>query len=124
MLLSNSNNVRLLSKQRGTINTYTHIYTQHRASRRSANNASNDPPCKKVLRGGKSKCTYGSDYLRTNMMADYLDKFSTDINYITYFEDEDCDSSIAYWNTLIVLLILAFMFVDYFNRRNNNNTDI
>lgn len=59
-----------------------------------------------------SSCSYGADYLRTNMMADYLDKLSTDINYITYFEDEDSDTSMAYWNAVIVILILMFMFIN------------
>lgn len=73
-------------------------------SRTSISNLASKP------RARKNRC-YGSDYFRTNMMADYLDKLSTDINYITYMEEEDCDSSMAYLNMIIVIVLLLYMFL-------------
>lgn len=51
----------------------------------------------------KTKCD--ADFLRTNMLADYLDKMSTDVNYITYIEEED-----DYLQLLIVIGIFIYMF--------------
>ena len=55
----------------------------------------------------RRKCISG-DYLRTNVMADYLDKLSTDVNYITYIEETDED--VCYLQVIIVIGIIIYMF--------------
>lgn len=53
-----------------------------------------------------------ADFMRTNMMADYLDKLSTDINYITYLEQEDTDDNLmSYLHLLIIIFLLCYMFI-------------
>lgn len=54
----------------------------------------------------KIKCD--ADFLRTNLLADYLDKLSTDVNYISYIEEEDDHQS--YIQLFIVIAIFIFMF--------------
>ncbi len=49
------------------------------------------------------------DFLRTNMMADYIDKMSTDINYITYVEENEEES---YLQLIIIIGLLLYMFLD------------
>jgi hypothetical protein len=53
-------------------------------------------------------------YLKTNMMADYIDKLSNDINMITIQEENDNDEHsckyISYLNTIIILAVLLYMF--------------
>lgn len=60
----------------------------------------------RLKHGNRPKCD--ADFLRTNMLADYLDKMSTDVNYITYIEEEDDHHS--YIQLLIVIAIFVFMF--------------
>lgn len=60
----------------------------------------------KTNRPIKTNCD--ADFLRTNMLADYLDKMSTDVNYITYIEEEDDHQS--YIQLLVVIAIIIFMF--------------
>ena len=55
--------------------------------------------------------SYDAIFMRTNMMADYLDKMSTDINYITYLDDEENDSC-AYFQLLLIICLLIYMFFD------------
>lgn len=52
-----------------------------------------------------------NDYIRTNVMADYLDKLSTDVNYISHVEDELEDNQWQYIQACIVLGILVYMFL-------------
>jgi hypothetical protein len=61
----------------------------------------------------KSKLGSGnnSDFLRTNVMADYLDKMSTDINYITYTEDLVEDDGLQYFQMCIIIGIIIYMFL-------------
>ena len=71
----------------------------------------------------KQKSVYGSDYLRTNMMADYLDKMSTDINYITYLDDDDTDNSESYIQLIIIIAILLYMFWSSSNKNKDKDND-
>ena len=56
----------------------------------------------------RPQCISG-DYLRTNVMADYLDKLSTDVNCITYTEEADDD--MCYIQVVVVVGILMYMFM-------------
>ena len=64
---------------------------------------------KTIIRPRSLRLRCNNDFLRTNMMADYLDKMSTDINYITYVEENEEQS---YLQLLIIICILVYMFLD------------
>lgn len=68
------------------------------------------PRCKNHCpqRGDTQKTRCDSDFLRTNMLADYLDKMSTDVNYIAYIEEEEDYQS--YFQLFIVIAIFIYMF--------------
>lgn len=57
-------------------------------------------------------------YFRTNVLADFIDKYTNDINMITLTEDSaDYDSDyqckyIAMFNCILILVILLIMFID------------
>jgi hypothetical protein len=52
---------------------------------------------------------YHHHYLKTNVMADYLDKMSTDVNYITYIEENEEECHIQ---VFIIIVLLIYMFID------------
>lgn len=56
-----------------------------------------------------SQGSYDSDFLRTNVMADYLDKLSTDANYIAYTEDLE-ENPMQYIQACVVIWILVYMY--------------
>jgi hypothetical protein len=62
------------------------------------------------------QCSYDDkDFLRTNILADYLSQYSTDINCITYIEDVE-DEGIHILHTCIIIGILIYMFWDNSNQ--------
>jgi len=48
------------------------------------------------------------DFIRTNVMADYLDKMSTDIYHISQIEEDETE---AWIQLAIIIIILIYMFV-------------
>jgi hypothetical protein len=68
--------------------------------------------------------------MRTNVLADYIDKLTNDINMVGLANESD-DSEyqckhIAMVNCVIIIGILIFMFIDMNNKGgdNKNNDDI
>ncbi len=56
-------------------------------------------------------------FCRTNVMADYIEKFTNDINVVAAMEDQDESNDysckyIAMINCIIIIVILIFMFMD------------
>ncbi len=55
-------------------------------------------------------------FCRTNVMADYIEKFTNDINVVSVMEQDDPDDHsckyIAMINCIIIIVILIFMFID------------
>lgn len=53
-------------------------------------------------------------FVRTNVLADYLDKF-TNINMVSISENDDSEHQCKYMaqiNCLIIIFVLAYMFFD------------
>ena len=56
-----------------------------------------------------------STYARTNVLADYIDKLTNDINMVSLSESDDPDMQckyVAHFNCIIIIGILIFMFID------------
>jgi len=57
-----------------------------------------------------------SAFCRTNVMADYIERFTNDINVVATMEQDDSNDYtckyIAMINYIIIIVILIFMFVD------------
>ena len=55
-------------------------------------------------------CNYSNnkDFIRTNVMADYLDKMSTDIYHISQIEEDETE---AWIQLAIIIVILIYMFM-------------
>ena len=92
---------------RGQIKCYPHNYKNNTIHARSFNR--NALKCSK-------KPLYVSTFCRTNVLADYLDKFANDINIISLQSEEQegmpsC-KHIAMIQCVIILLVLLFMFFD------------
>ena len=53
-------------------------------------------------------------FCRTNMLSDYIEKLSTDINMISYCEESHSDGCkyIAMVNACIIIGIMLYMFLD------------
>ena len=65
-------------------------------------------PGRRNARNGRS-----SGFVRTNVLADFVSKFTNDINMISNSEEdvEQC-KYIAYVNCIIIICILVYMFFD------------
>lgn len=56
------------------------------------------------------------DFCRTNVMADYIERFTNDINVVATMEQDDSNDYtckyVAMFNCIIIIIILIFMFID------------
>lgn len=50
-----------------------------------------------------------SDFAKTNVLSDYIDKTYTDVNYVSYIE-EDGDEGAAVLQVCIIVAVLVYMF--------------
>ncbi len=73
------------------------------------------PYNKYLVMAAKSQKNNIAAFCRTNMLADYIEKLSTDINMISYTEDDNNVSEckyVAMVNACIIIGIMLYMFFD------------
>lgn len=66
-------------------------------------------------------------YALTNVLADYIDKLTNDINMVAVCESDDPDMQckyIAQLNCIIIIGILIFMFIDMNSGNKKDDIDI
>lgn len=66
-------------------------------------------------------------FMRTNVLADYIDKLTNDINMVALTESDDDEfqcKHIAMMNCVIIIGILIFMFIDMNTGGNKDSEDI
>jgi hypothetical protein len=87
------------------------------------------PPSTIRLVRCKSKPHHGTRYdenafMRTNVIGDFISRFTNDINMVSIGEDDDTDNQckyIAYINCVIIIGLLLYMFIDNNLKKNKDD---